>query len=447
MSIFSRFFVSKTTELPSPLAIKTAVSVKNRVGLKQELGLLQGIGLLATSLLGTGIFAVPALAVALAGAGTLWLWPLLIMLVFPIAIGFAALGRTYPHAGGTVHFVALAFGPRLARATGWLFLSVIPVGLPAALHIAAGFWIAAFGFSPLQALGIQLLTLLLVLGLGLRSAGSSANVQTLIALLVVAVVALIGYCGQVWQVQVIPLWPDLQPLTAALAVMFWCFVGIEAFAHLGAEFHQPARDFPRALIGGLLLAGSVYWACTLAVLHFQAYGPAIAPSASIPSIMGGLFGKTAQQVACLIGYLACFASVNIYLQSFARLVWSQAHQYMPYSRIARLSARQAPVYALLWVVGVCALCAVIIYWLAISLSNLITYANSIFVLIYLLAMLAGVVLLRGTARVMSLIGVLLCGMLLLWVIGAKSSYALLLLLLCYLAAGVSARRSTQARHQ
>ena len=30
-------------------------------GLKQELGLAQGVGLLSTSLLGTGVFAVPCL--------------------------------------------------------------------------------------------------------------------------------------------------------------------------------------------------------------------------------------------------------------------------------------------------------------------------------------------------------------------------------------------------
>ncbi|SQD07369.1 inner membrane protein [Escherichia coli] len=35
-------------------------------GLKQELGLAQGIGLLSTSLLGTGVFAVPALAALVA---------------------------------------------------------------------------------------------------------------------------------------------------------------------------------------------------------------------------------------------------------------------------------------------------------------------------------------------------------------------------------------------
>jgi amino acid efflux transporter len=46
-----------------------------------------------------------------------------------------------------------------------------------------------------------------------------------------------------------------------------------------------------------------------------------------------LFGVEALWVACVIGYLACFASLNIYIQSFARLVWSQA-QYKPESRLA-----------------------------------------------------------------------------------------------------------------
>lgn len=106
--------------------------------LKQELGLARGIGLLSTSLLGTGVFAVPALAALVAGNNSLWAWPVLIILVFPIAIVFAILGRHYPSAGGVAHFVGMAFGSRLERVTGWLFLSVIPVGLPAALQIAAG---------------------------------------------------------------------------------------------------------------------------------------------------------------------------------------------------------------------------------------------------------------------------------------------------------------------
>lgn len=90
---------------------------------------------------------------------------------------------------------------------------------------------------------------------------------------------------------------------------------------------------------GLLLAGSVYWACTVLVLHFHAFGEEMAAAASLPNIVVRLFGVEALWVACVIGYLACFASLNIYIQSFARTVWSQA-QRKPHSYLARLSPRQ-----------------------------------------------------------------------------------------------------------
>ena len=56
----------------------------------------------------------------------------------------------------------MAFGSRLERVTGWLFLSVIPVGLPAALQIAAGFGQAMFGWHSWQLLLAELGTLALV---------------------------------------------------------------------------------------------------------------------------------------------------------------------------------------------------------------------------------------------------------------------------------------------
>lgn len=242
-------------------------------GLKQELGLAQGIGLLSTSLLGTGVFAVPALAALVAGNNSLWAWPVLIVLVFPVAIVFALLGRHYPSAGGVAHFVGMAFGPHLERVTGWLFLSVIPVGLPAALHIAAGFGQAMFGWHGWQLLLAELGTLALVWFIGSRGASSSANLQTVIAGLIVALIVAIWWAGDLKPTEIpFPAPGDIEMsgLFSALSVMFWCFVGLEAFAHLASEFKDPERDFPRALMIGLLLAGSVYWACTVVVLHFDA---------------------------------------------------------------------------------------------------------------------------------------------------------------------------------
>ena len=401
-------------------------------GLKQELGLAQGVGLLSTSLLGTGVFAVPALAALVAGNNSLWAWPVLILLVFPVAIVFAILGRHFPSAGGVAHFVGMAFGPHLERVTGWLFLSVIPVGLPAALHIATGFGQALFGWHDEQLLLAELGTLAIVWWVGSRGASSSANLQTLVAVLIVALIAAIWWAGDIHVADIpFPAVSDVNhsQLFAALSVMFWCFVGLEAFAHLASEFKQPERDFPRALMIGLILAGTVYWACTVLVLHFNAFGADTAAAASLPGIVVQLFGVNALWVACVIGYLACFASLNIYIQSFARLVWSQA-QYKPASRLSRLSQRQLPLNALNAGLGCCVLSTLGIYWLNINLDALIIYANGIFIMIYLLCMLAGCRLLKGRFKVLAIVGGVLC-LLLLAMVGWKSLYAIIMLVLLW----------------
>ncbi|EGQ5296084.1 L-methionine/branched-chain amino acid transporter [Enterobacter cloacae] len=397
-------------------------------GLKQELGLAQGVGLLSTSLLGTGVFAVPALAALVAGNNSLWAWPVLIVLVFPVAIVFAILGRHFPSAGGVAHFVGMAFGPRLERVTGWLFLSVIPVGLPAALHIATGFGQALFGWHDEALLLAELGTLAIVWWVGSRGASSSANLQTIVAVLIVALIAAIWWAGDI-RVEEIP-FPtitdiDHAQLFAALSVMFWCFVGLEAFAHLASEFKHPERDFPRALMIGLLVAGTVYWACTVLVLHFDAFGADKAAAASLPGIVVQLFGVKALWVACVIGYLACFASLNIYIQSFARLVWSQARN-KPQSRLAQLSIRQLPLNALNLVLGSCVVSTLCIYALKINLDALIIYANGIFIMIYLLCMLAGCRLLKGRYKALAVVGGVLC-LLLLMMVGWKSMYAVVML--------------------
>ncbi|HDR2622735.1 TPA: L-methionine/branched-chain amino acid transporter [Enterobacter chuandaensis] len=413
-------------------------------GLRQELGLAQGVGLLSTSLLGTGVFAVPALAALVAGNNSLWAWPVLILLVFPVAIVFAILGRHFPSAGGVAHFVGMAFGPRMERVIGWLFLSVIPVGLPAALHIATGFGQALFGWHDEQLLMAELGTLAIVWWVGSRGASSSANLQTLVAALIVVLIVAIWFAGNITVADIpFPAINDIDhsQLFAALSVMFWCFVGLEAFAHLASEFKQPERDFPRALMIGLLLAGTVYWACTVLVLHFNAFGEDKAAAASLPGIVVELFGVKALWVACVIGYLACFASLNIYIQSFARLVWSQARD-KPESRLARLSKRQLPMNALNAVLGCCVLSSLGIYILDINLDALIIYANGIFIMIYLLCMLAGCRLLKGRYKALAVVGGVLC-LLLLAMVGWKSVYAIVML--AGLWAFLPKRKNPQAR--
>ncbi len=397
--------------------------------LNKELGLLQGIALLSTSLLGTGIFVVPALAATAAGSASLWAWLILIALVLPVAFTFAQLGRHFPHAGGAPHLIGRAFGARSERLIALLFLAVLPVGLPAALNIATGFWQAVLPIGRGEALLIQFATLGLMLLLGQRPARASGLVQGLIAL------AILGTVGLVWWVGDLPLasQPLLPPIDgswqlipAALGVMFWCFVGIEAFTHLGEELKHPRRDFPLALLLGVLLAGLVYWAFSVAVLSFGVYGNEHSDAASLPRLMHRLLGDEARWLVAAVGYLACFASMNVYVQGFARLIWSLADEDKLPSALAVRNRHGVPARALLLVVLICALCAALAAILQLSVDDLIRYANGNFIVVYLLSMAAGVVLLRGVWRWVAGLSCALCGLVLL-ALGVDALYALTLL--------------------
>ena len=402
--------------------------------LNKELGLLQGVALLSTSLLstsllGTGIFVVPALAATAAGAASLWAWMILIALVLPVAFTFAQLGKRFPHAGGAPHLIGRAFGLRMEGVSALLFLVVLPVGLPAALHIASGFWLALLDLDRVGLLAIELVTLAAILLLGQRPPKASGLLQGLIAVAIVASVALIWWMGDLPRTSQ-PLLPAMDGqwhlLPTALGVMFWCFVGIEAFTHLGEEFKRPERDFPLALLLGVLLAGLVYWACSVAVLSFATYGDVHSDTTALPRLFEQLLGERARVLVAVLGYLACFASMNVYIQGFARLIWSLAEEGRLPASLAVRNRQGVPGKALLLVVISCALCAMLSATLNLSVDDLIRYANGNFVLIYLLSMAAGWVLLSGIWRLLAGLSGLLCAAVLA-MLGSDALYALGLL--------------------
>ncbi|WP_432468599.1 L-methionine/branched-chain amino acid transporter [Agarivorans sp. Z349TD_8] len=396
--------------------------------LNQQLGIGQGVALLATSLLGTGIFVVPAMAASIAERSALVAWLILLALVLPIAFTFAALGKRHPHAGGAAHFVGKALGDRAEKMTAFLFISVLPVGLPAALVMATGFWQSLFQLSAFSALAIQLLSLFAMLLLGLGGAKLSGNVQGLIAIAIITLVGMLWWKADIHLTDVqLPRHIDVPSIAPALTVMFWCFVGIEAFAHMGEEFRRPERDFPIALLLGALLAGIVYWAASVVVLKYGAFGNQYANTQSLPHLVAILFGPQAKWLAAMVGYLACFASINIYIQGFARLIWSMADEQQLPSLFAHLSKSKVPTTALFSIVGACGLSCIAAWLLDLPLEHLIRYANGNFIVVYLLSMLAGSILLPGVARYLALFSAALCA-LLLFELGWQSAYALLLCL-------------------
>ncbi|NOH62475.1 L-methionine/branched-chain amino acid transporter [Vibrio sp. RE88] len=379
--------------------------------LKQEITLLSGVGQLSTTLLGTGLFMVPAIAAGIAGSLSLWAWLILFIAICPIALTFAQLGKRYPNAGGTAHFVRQAFDKRLEKSVAWLFVSVIPVGVPAAVALAAGFLQQLLPEALNSSIFAQLLTVFLLIAVNLAGTKSSGRLQTLIALSIFILVAAFWWKGDIGAQDLTM--PALSSestwsIGAALAVMFWCFVGIEAFAHMGEEFKNPQRDFPIAIIIGCFVAGAAYWACSVVILKYGAYGSSEFDSTSIPWLSEMLFGEQFKLLISVLGFAACFASVNLYTQSLSRMVWAQAREYKPQSALARVSIRGVPANATLAVGVVLVLSCLVGEISGLDLEFFLKLANGIFVLVYLLAMLSAYKLLTGISKWLAGVSLLIC---------------------------------------
>jgi amino acid efflux transporter len=177
---------------------------------------------------------------------------------------------------------------------------------------------------------------------------------------------------------------------------------------MGEEFKNPQRDFPIAILVGCFVAGATYWACSVIILKFGAFGTPEFDSASIPWLSDKLFGSRMAIIISIIGFFACFASINLYTQSLSRMVWAQAREYRPNSALAQLSQRGVPANAT-WLIGGILLLSCVVGQLSnLDLEFFLKLANGVFVLVYLLAMLAAYKLLKGYQKALAVIALILC---------------------------------------
>ncbi|RAT10391.1 hypothetical protein AU485_16535 [Lonsdalea quercina] len=216
----------------------------------------------------------------------------------------------------------------------------------------------------------------------------------------------------------------------AMGIIFWCFVGIEAVAHLAPEFASPERDFPRTIVISLAVALSLYCLLSYTVLRFSAFGNEVDNISSLPRLIGQAFGRTGAVAIGLMGFLTCLAAVNLYIISFTRLIVSM-EGHGPISRcLAYRNRFHAPVAATLLAVLPVAITVSLKYGWSIGLESLIACANGVFVMIYLSASLSACRLLHGHQRVMALLASLFC-LGVACVIGDNMLYAVVVTLLAF----------------
>ena len=403
---------------------------------QRTLGPIQGIAMTVTTFIGTGLMILPAMSVAEAGSFAFYAWLITAGMVIPIAFIFALLGSKYPSAGGASHYIGRAFGPRYEKAVGWLFLSILLVGPAVAIKVAAAYLTIVFKTSDQWILAFSLLTLVGMLAFSIVGMQTSARFQTGVVITMIIVILWLCFIGDIQSsIQVIrtPTTPDhWQQTLYATGVIFWCFLGIEVMAHMGAEFKNPGRDFPIALLGGMTLVILAYLSLVLLIAWHHTYGDEVTNSQSLALLVSKLMGETSSRIFAIGAYIIAFANVGIYVLGFSRMIQSMAQQGALPTTFSGLNKNGTPEKAVL-LVGCITLLSILFSELSgWKMAWFIEMTNGSFLLIYTLTCIAAIKLVNRIAQVLAVVALISCGFMVFF-IGQSMLFAAIMfcLALCY----------------
>lgn len=238
------------------------------------------MGILIGTVIGSGIFIVPATIAGYVGSPVLLLavWVVGGVLSFFGALAFSELGAAFPQAGGMYVFLREAYGRLIAFLFGWTLFFVIDTGAIATLSVAFSSKYLP-QFVPMGPVATKVVAAALIAALvAINYVGTrwGARVQNTLMFVkfgaIVAVVAAVLFFGDGDARHFTS--PPAGPLSAALVGGFglalvaslWAYKGWEAVSFSAGEIENPQRNLPLGLFAGTLLVIALYLAANAAYL-------------------------------------------------------------------------------------------------------------------------------------------------------------------------------------
>jgi amino acid transporter len=297
--------------------------------LKRGLTRVDLVSITLNSVIGAGIFTMPAALAA--GAGNLSLVALLGMLVLVglIALCMAEVASRYDVTGGPVVYVSSAFGPFPGFIVGWLMylsrLATFGAIAVTMLDYGAGLW------PPLESTTVRVLVTTLFVGAitfvnirGVVRGAWTGNVLLALKLLPLALLAVAG----LWLVWGTPLpLPEpsgLNELGAGFLIAFYAFMGFEQSTVVAGESRNPRRDMPIGLLAGIAIVGLLYSLLLITCMHTVAdLGAARRPRAGAAAALVGAPGAT---LVALTAVVSCAGTLSVWMVASPRVIFALAAQ-------------------------------------------------------------------------------------------------------------------------
>lgn len=361
--------------------------------LRRDLTLTHGIAIVVGITIGTGVFLKSAPMAQAVGSPTLVMaaWVIAGLVAMLGALCFAELGTLLPHAGGEYLYLRAAFGDL----PGFLYVCMsFIVGAASLAAYGAAFAIFLSDLVPLpahwtersfevfgrtmvwqfgmrQVIGIAVIVIFTAINLAGVAFGG--RVQTfLTSLKVIALVGLIvgvflfapGADSAAGTASADAI-TDVIPATTVTASAFgfamlaalWAYSGWQYLPMTAAEVREPARNVPRAVIGGGLLIVVLYLLVNAAYFYALPFADVVTSSSTAypnaPAVGARaaqtFLGPNALSIVAIIFLISTVGSLNGVLLTRARVPYAAARDGLFFERFGRLNpGASVPAESVLW---------------------------------------------------------------------------------------------------
>jgi APA family basic amino acid/polyamine antiporter len=339
--------------MPDPATAPAA----SREGLRAVLGPFDATMIVMGSIIGAGIFRVPAQIAGAAGDARwiLALWVLGGAVSLCGALVFAELGASLPRAGGQYVFVREAFGRCAAFLLGWVLLTAVNSG--AVAYVAGVFaehleTLAAelrpgthFGPRGRQGVAVALIAGLTVLNArGLRLGATVQNAAMLTKLAGLLLIIGLGAAAALGLVTPEPAPAqaalaasavDWRGLGAALISVTFAYGGFQNVAAAAGELRDPQRDLPRAIAVGTLAVIALYLALNVSLVAILGV-ERLAASPTPVAEAAGLVLPGGEALVAVLVLVSTFAIVQVILMVLPRIFYAMAQDGLFFASVARV---------------------------------------------------------------------------------------------------------------
>jgi APA family basic amino acid/polyamine antiporter len=297
--------------------------------------LVRGIGrwdltaIAINTIIGAGIFGLPAKVHALIGTYSLIAFVFCAVIIGLIVLCYAEVSSRFSATGGPYLYAREAFGPLVGFEVGWLYWIVRVATFAANCNLFVtylGFFDERLGtglgrFAVISTIVIGLAAVNLV---GVKQSALMTNLFTagkLIPLFVFVLIGIFFVQPSNFSFEIVP---QYGAFSSAVLLLIYAFVGFEVAVVLGGETRDPQRSMPFALLTAVLVVALLY--ILIQVVSIGTLPGLASSERPLADAAAGFMGRFGAAFITLGALISILGNLNVGLLGGTRLLFAISEQ-------------------------------------------------------------------------------------------------------------------------